>query len=200
MDPDTIEGLQVNTDPVFVIPRAEKEKGLERGIPQKNLITINAGEQLILDHLLTIYAIPSAHESFRLDREGNHYFLGYVIDFQGLRCYHSGDSLAYPGLADELQSLDIHLAFLPVNGRDEFRRSRGIPGNMTLNEAIDLCKSSCIPHLICHHFGMFNFNTVEQCDLQKRISKEENVLDCLIPKIGETYTVWLNGIDEKGER
>lgn len=200
MDPVTIEGLQVNSDPVFVIPKAESEKGLERGIPQKDLITINAGEQITLDPLLTIKAIPSAHESFRLDQEGNHYFLGYVIDFQGSRFYHSGDSLVYSGLADELRSLDIHLAFLPVNGRDEYRRTRGVPGNMTFDESIDLCKASGIPHLICHHFGMFSFNTVDPEDLQKHIGEKANGLDILIPKIGETYTVWLNGIDEKGER
>ena len=74
--------------------------------------------------------------------------------------YHSGDTVPYEGLQEELQRYQIQLALLPVNGRDELRRSKGIPGNFTLEEALDLCQRVGIAVLIAHHFGMFAFNTV----------------------------------------
>jgi hypothetical protein len=63
-------------------------------------------------------------------------------------------------LQEQLERHQIQLALLPVNGRDELRRSKGIPGNFTLEEAVDLCRCSGIPILIAHHFGMFGFNTL----------------------------------------
>ena len=47
-----------------------------------------------------------------------------------------------------------------MNGRDKFRESQGIPGNFTLEEAIQLCAEAEIKTMIAHHYGMFEFNTV----------------------------------------
>ena len=80
--------------------------------------------------------------------------------FGKLAIYHSGDIVSYKGLQEQLARHQIQLALLPVNGRDELRRSKGIPGNFTLEEAVDLCRCTGIPVLIAHHFGMFAFNTV----------------------------------------
>ena len=41
---------------------------------------------------------PSAHEGLDTDHNGRHLYLGFVIEAEGRRLYHSGDSLAYPGL------------------------------------------------------------------------------------------------------
>jgi L-ascorbate metabolism protein UlaG (beta-lactamase superfamily) len=65
-----------------------------------------------------------------------------------------------PGLEEWLHARPIDVALLPVNGRDEFRRSRNVPGNFTLEEAVGLCHQVNIPIMIGHHFGMFEFNTV----------------------------------------
>ncbi len=66
---------------------------------------------------------------------GRHLYLGYVIEAEGRRLYHSGDSLAYPGLAEQLGTEPFDVLFLPINGRDP---ARGVPGNMTAAEAVDL--------------------------------------------------------------
>ena len=68
-------------------------------------------------------------------RAGRHLYLGFVIEAEGLRLYHSGDSLAYDGLAEQLGSEPFDVLFLPINGRDP---ARGVPGNMTAAEAVDL--------------------------------------------------------------
>ncbi len=58
-----------------------------------------------------------------------------MIEAEGRRLYHSGDSLAYPGLVERLGTDPFDVLFLPINGRDP---ARGVPGNMTAAEAVDL--------------------------------------------------------------
>jgi L-ascorbate metabolism protein UlaG (beta-lactamase superfamily) len=47
--------------------------------------------------------------------------------------------------------------FLPINGRDP---ARGVPGNMTAAEAIDLANKVRPRFVVPHHYDMFTFNTV----------------------------------------
>ena len=101
--------------------------------------------------------VPSAHEQIDRDESGRHLYLGYVIETEGLRLYHTGDSLAYDGLAEELGQKPFDVLFLPINGRDP---ARGVPGNMTAAEAVDLAARVHPRYLVPHHYDMFTFNTV----------------------------------------
>ena len=53
--------------------------------------------------------------------------------------YHSGDCVPYDGLKFRLAEQNVDAALLPVNGRDEYRKSNGVPGNFTVKEAAQLC-------------------------------------------------------------
>ena len=55
----------------------------------------------------------------------------------------------------EQQPFDV--LFLPINGRDP---ARGVPGNMTAAEAVDLAARVRPRYLVPHHYDMFTFNTV----------------------------------------
>jgi L-ascorbate metabolism protein UlaG (beta-lactamase superfamily) len=189
MDPATISALRQASDPLFIIPRAEEAKGRQRGIPPGRVILINAAETVRLHPSLAVTAQPSAHEELRTDDSGNHHYLGVLLDFGGLRCYHSGDSVPYPGLEESLKPLGIDIAFLPVNGRDEARRAGGVPGNFTFEEAVALCLAAGIPRLVCHHFEMFSFNTVDRKVLQNKATSVPEGLTCLLPKTGVRYSL-----------
>ena len=104
-----------------------------------------------------VRAVPSAHEQIDRDEKGRHLYLGYVIETEGFRLYHSGDSLAYDGLAEELGQEPFDVLFLPINGRDP---ARGVPGNMTAAEAVDLAARVRPRYLVPHHYDMFTFNTI----------------------------------------
>jgi L-ascorbate metabolism protein UlaG (beta-lactamase superfamily) len=104
-----------------------------------------------------VCALPSAHEGLDTDEAGHHLYLGYVVESEGLRLYHSGDSLAYDGLADRLAGDRVDVLFLPINGRDP---ARGVPGNMSAAEAIDLAARVRPRFVVPHHYDMFTFNTV----------------------------------------
>lgn len=167
MDPETLAAVTRQQPGCrFVVPAAELDHALSLGLPRERVLPIDAGDTLPLGDSVTVKAIPAAHESFEQDAAGRHHFLGYVIKTVGLKLYHSGDTVVYPGLAATLADEAIDCALLPVNGRDAYRASRGVPGNMTAVEAIDLCKAAGIPLLVPHHFGMFAFNTATTAEVE----------------------------------
>ena len=102
-------------------------------------------------------------------------FLGYVLRLGSVTLYHSGDTIAYEGLSERVLAHQVDLALLPINGR-----GKGVPGNFTLAEAIQLCHGARIPYLIPHHFGMFAFNTVDP-EVIKVSAARITSPACLIP-------------------
>jgi L-ascorbate metabolism protein UlaG (beta-lactamase superfamily) len=189
MDPLTIQSLQHGSHPFFIVPRAEIDRAVERGMAASSLGNINAGEIIELDGDIKIEALASAHEKLEIDANGNFKHLGYVISIGGLRLYHSGDCVPYPGLAQHLAQLCIDIALLPINGRDEYRASRGVPGNFTLSEAIELCQMAAIPMLVGHHFEMFDFNTIDREEAVEILNQKAGNLKWLLPEIGLTYQI-----------
>jgi L-ascorbate metabolism protein UlaG (beta-lactamase superfamily) len=189
MDAPTIRGVCQASLPFFLIPRAEIARGVERGIPASRIYPMNAGETLALNHNITVEAVASAHENLEIDAHGNHKFLGYVISLGNVRLYHSGDCIPYPGLDRQLAQQHIDIAFLPINGRDAYRLSKGIPGNFTLAEAIELCQAAHIRHLVGHHFGMFSFNTIARDTAETILQQQAGSLNWLLPQIGMTYCI-----------
>ena len=177
----------------FVVPRAHREAAAAIGLPADRTMAVDAGETLVLGPESRLLAIASAHETLETNAQGEHHFLGFVLRLGEITLYHSGDCVPYDGLAQRLRRERIDVALLPVNGRDEFRRSHGIAGNMTLEEAVDLCLATNIPWLIAHHFGMFDFNTVDLRDLQDRIARLGRGLGCVLPDCDRHY--WLLGDD-----
>lgn len=166
MDPDTLPVLAaVNPRCRFVAPRAESARAIEIGVPVSRLTTIEAGER-IETATLEAFAIAAAHETLEVDCAGAHRFLGYVIGLGGVRLYHSGDCVPYDGLAEAVARLKPDIALLPINGRDAERRSHGIPGNFHADEAARLCREAGVPLMIGHHFGLFDFNTVDPEDAE----------------------------------
>ena len=177
MDPETLAAVTRQQPGCrFVVPAAEWDHALSLGLPEGRVLPIDAGDTLSLGDGVTVKAIPAAHESIEQDAAGRHRFLGYLLTVGGMKLYHSGDTVVYPGLAATLADEAIDCALLPVNGRDAYRASRGVPGNMTACEAIDLCNAAGIPQLVPHHFGMFAFNTASDADL-------ERLRRCVAPRV-----------------
>lgn len=166
MDPETLLAIASrHPECRFVVPAADVEHARGLGLPADRLLPIDAGELLASAAGLTITALPAAHESLDRDAAGRCRFLGYAVGIAGLTLFHSGDTVVYSDLPTALGRLGIDCAILPVNGRDAFRTTRGVPGNMSAAEAIALCRTAGIPLLVPCHFGMFAFNTAADADL-----------------------------------
>lgn len=192
MDPGGLPTLvKGNPDCRFVVPRAERNVAIERGVPEEQLVLINACEENALSGGVSLKAIASAHEDLKTDTDGNHHYLGYILEWDGIRIYHGGDGVPYDGLAAALKEAAdrIDLMLLPVNGRDAFRRSRGVPGNFTFEESAELCRAVGSRHFIPHHFGMFDFNTADEEELRKKALAEAPNTECIVPEVGIEYVL-----------
>jgi L-ascorbate metabolism protein UlaG (beta-lactamase superfamily) len=142
-----------------------------------------------LESGIKLVGVAAAHETFKLDENGQHLFMGYVFDFEGVRIYHSGDCVPYYGLTQKLKELDIDLALLPINGRDEYRLKNNIAGNFLINEAVNICKKAQIQAIIVHHFGMFAYNTVTKEELEDLRRRSSSRLQIFVPEINVIYKV-----------
>jgi L-ascorbate metabolism protein UlaG (beta-lactamase superfamily) len=198
MDPDTLGPLAARfPDLPFVVPAGREEIARARIGADAHLIAVDAGDILAPRSGLRINVLPAAHETRERDAKGRHAFLGYGIAAAGVRIYHSGDCVPFDGLGPAVRALCPDIALLPVNGRDDARLAAGIPGNFTLQEAIDLAREAEIAFLIPHHFGMFAFNT---CDTQAidRAAAATLSPSILRPAAGETLRIVTDGKDGDG--
>jgi L-ascorbate 6-phosphate lactonase len=156
-DPGTIpELLSASPGALLLLPESIIDHAEQLGLPRKRLLGVDAGDTLERAGF-RVHAVPSAHEDLDTDENGRHLYLGFVIEAEGRRLYHSGDTVAYPGLIERLGSDPFDVVFLPINGRDP---ARGVPGNMTAAEAVDLAIEVRPRFVVPHHYDMFTFNTV----------------------------------------
>jgi L-ascorbate 6-phosphate lactonase len=157
LDPGSLPDLlAASPGAILVLPRAIVDHAEQLGLERDRLAGLDAG-QTVERAGFRVRAIPSAHEGLDTDSNGHHLYLGFVIECDGRRLYHSGDSLAYPGLVEHLGNDPFDVLFLPINGRDP---ARGVPGNMTAAEAVDLAAAVRPRFVVPHHYDMFTFNTV----------------------------------------
>lgn len=145
----------------FLIPEANRAFIVERLHCDSNWpIGINDGQSKTLGRI-TFHAVPAAHNEIQRDENGLSHFLGYVIEIDGVRIYHSGDTLVYPGMTELLRPFEIDVALLPINGD---RPERRVAGNMFGDEAARLARDCGARLVVPCHYEMFEFNT-EPVDL-----------------------------------
>lgn len=191
MDGGTLPGLvTANPDCPIVVPAAAAPHLINViGVDRGRVRVVDAGSHVHLQGGLDVEVIASAHESLEYDDQGHSLCLGYVFDLNGLRLYHSGDCVPYEGLTETLERLRVDVALLPVNGRDPERTGSGILGNFHFEEAVSLCCDAGIGMLIPHHFGMFDFNTVDPSVLRSKIDDLDEGLQVVVPRMDQALLV-----------
>ncbi len=105
------------------------------------------------------FPVAAAHETFEYDGEGNHKFLGYILEANGVTLYHAGDTIVYDELPESLKAFDVEVACVPINGRDWKRRAANLAGNMNYREAADLGAAIGADLLIPLHYDLFRSNS-----------------------------------------
>ena len=140
---------------------------------------------------VTIRAVAAAHEFLNPDPEsGMHPCLQYIIEGNGVRLYHAGDTLRYEGMLAKLQALGpIDAALLPINGRDGERYRRNCIGNMTFQEAADLAGELRPGVVIPGHWDMFSGNLEDPAAFADYLDAKYPELPCRVPVIGETILI-----------
>jgi L-ascorbate 6-phosphate lactonase len=155
LDPDTTPLMaKAGGDTIYVAPGHCLDALGEYGVPPERRIHAKTNEWRELPGL-RYKPIPAAHEELEYDPALDHRFVGYVLELNGVKFYHAGDTTIYPGLVETVKAERIDLALLPINGRDPFRLARNILGNMNFREAVEFTVAAGIDTVIPAHYDMF---------------------------------------------
>lgn len=192
-DPLTLTPLaQASPQGKFVVTAWAAEILTAEGIPAERLIVPRTGETLHLGKV-QVTAIPAAHYEVEFDPLKGHRFFSYLVEMNGVRLLHSGDTLLYPGCLDALrQHLPIHVGILAVNGRDAYRESFDILGNLLPAEAAWLAAELQIDLLIPGHNDLFEFNTIRPGELADALAQHNPLQKYKVLRPGE-MCYYLNG-------
>jgi len=187
LDPGTLpQLLESNPGAPLIVPKSARDVALTRScVSVERLIGIEAGERLDLPGV-SIAATRAAHETLERDGRGFHCFLGLAVTLGGATVFHSGDTVPFEGQAEEVRALNADLALLPVNGRDAGRAANGVPGNMTMAEALELCRAAGIAGMIAHHFDLFAFNTAPRPEVEA-LARRSNLIHAVAARVDRAY-------------
>ena len=173
-------------DALFVFPEAHRQSLLADGIPEQNCRGLNSGESCMIGDI-RVHAVAAAQEFLARDPETGLYpCLQYIVEGNGLRIYHAGDTLRYEGMMPKLRSFgSIDAVLLPINGRDGRRYRENCIGNMTFQEAADLAGELQVRTVIPGHWDMFAGNTGDPEAFADYLNaKYPGPVKSVIPRIG----------------
>jgi L-ascorbate 6-phosphate lactonase len=132
-----------------------------RVVGADRVVAVRPGEDVQLTPDVSVKVVPAWHGLVPADgyTTGGGRFVGYVLATPSLTLYHSGDTLVTDELVAQLRDVSVDVAFLPINGRDHFREARGLVGNMSFREAVELATQIRASTLVPLHWDMFDGNT-----------------------------------------
>jgi L-ascorbate metabolism protein UlaG (beta-lactamase superfamily) len=143
------------------------------------------------DHLespgLVIDVVPAWHgvvveDGYSAGPEGRPTpHVGYVIGLGGLRIYHAGDTIASTPLVESVRRARVQVALLPINGRDFYRESAGILGNLDATEAAHLAADVGAGILVPMHYEMVDGNTASPGAVVDAVARLGLPIHVLVP-------------------
>jgi L-ascorbate metabolism protein UlaG (beta-lactamase superfamily) len=104
-----------------------------------------------------IISLPAAHSTdYKLEfsRENGHRWCGVMVEAEGLRLLHTGDSVDFDGYSELVGHADV--VCVPINGRG--REDKGIVGNFEPEEAAAFCRRVGAHEVLALHWDMFPVN------------------------------------------
>jgi len=159
---------------------------LRAGVAGERIVTPRLGEAAALAGL-NYTAIPAAHYSYEVDAAGHSRWMGFLIKWNGVAIYHSGDTVIVPQIFEALAGEPIDLALLPINGRDYFREQRQITGNLWPSEAVDLAVQLKARVLVGIHNDLFAGNRVNPGMLFDELDHRAPFQRCHLLQPGELF-------------
>jgi len=174
IDPDGIPVIAAASPrAAFIVPECARDTMRGFDIDDERIHTMKGDDELRLDGI-RVYAVPAKHEQFDRHPQKGYPYLSYIIDIDGVTLFHAGDTIPYEGQTERIRKHRIDLAFLPINGRDEFRRKLDFEGNFTCAEAVRLALDIDAGLTIPMHYDMFAINTADINEF-RRIAEEHNL-------------------------
>ena len=182
---------QTNPRAKFIFPEAVREGIIADKINIGNAVGINSGESVQVGDL-TIHAVAAAHEFLDQDPRTQLFpYLQYVIEGNGVRIHHAGDTVRYEGMLSLIRAFGaIDAELLPINGRDAVRYRRHCIGNMVYQEAADFAYEAGTHMVIPGHWDMFADNSADPRAFADYLdAKYGRKIACRIPKVMEHINI-----------
>ncbi|MGH2590769.1 MAG: MBL fold metallo-hydrolase [Actinomycetota bacterium] len=184
---------------VFVVPTPIVDMVTESGVDAARVVGVQPGDLIELAGL-SIRAVPAMHgvtmdDAYGFGEElsgGLVRFLGYVVNADGVRLYHAGDTIYYAGMESTLRELAIDVAMLPINGRDPVREARGIVGNLSEREAAWLAREIGAEVVVPMHYDLFARNRGYPEWLVESVLRDHPGVHVLVPERDVPF-VWSPG-------
>ena len=188
-DADSVPAIaKASPGAVFVVPSPIVDMVIEAGVSPDRVVGVQPGEPVDVSGI-SVRAVPAMHGVTMEDAygfgeelsEGLIRFLGYVVDVEGVRLYHAGDTIHYDGMESTLRDLSIDVAMLPINGRDPEREARDIVGNLSEREAAWLGHEIGAGVLIPMHHDLFAGNRGYPAHVVESVERDHPGTAVLVP-------------------
>lgn len=163
-DPKTASALLKASPNVQVITTAwvrDEMASLNHPAPDQ-VIVPNVLEPISLSGTSArITLVPSAHYDLIYEEGRGHRWVGFIIEWNGVTFYHTGDTIIYDGYLDTLKKLpkpDVVMA--AMNGRDAYRTQVGLIGNLLPDEAAQMAEELDWGLSLVGHNDLFRTNVI----------------------------------------
>ncbi len=139
LDPGTLPALfAASPDARLVLPAALLDYAAGLGLARERLIGTR-GDETLHESGITIHSIPSAHPDFDNSNATGYPFLGFVLEMDGVRLYHSGDTVLYDGAGRTAARLRPgYFCSCRSTARTHARDALHVPPNMSSADTVTL--------------------------------------------------------------
>jgi L-ascorbate 6-phosphate lactonase len=160
LDPYSLREVAARSDGLTVVAPAPLEPLVREACPDVAFTGVDRGDRLDLPGAGSLTVVPAIHG--RTVAEGyadDPRFVGYVLELEGMRLYHAGDTIVTDSLRSALAPLEIDVAMLPINGRTYYREAQDLVGNMDERDAVALATEIGASILVPIHWDLFPANS-----------------------------------------
>jgi L-ascorbate metabolism protein UlaG (beta-lactamase superfamily) len=174
----------------FIVTGWSREIMANLDIPDERVIVPPAQETITLAGTsIKLTALPGAHYEKEHDDQKGYRWFGYLIEWNGIRFFHAGDTIIHPGYVEMLKGLPkIDVAMLPINGRDWIREVVvGATGNLLPAEAAYLSREVGWDVLIVGHNDLYPNNTIPFAEITSALEKTVPRQKYKVLQPGELY-------------
>ena len=167
-DPQTLTKLLEYSPNVKIVgPSSVWRILINLGVDSDRFLFSNCESWIHLGSGVKIISTIAAHPEIKKDSKGNSCFVGFIISFNEINIYHSGDTCLIDEVLDDVKSKGpIHAAFIPVNERNHLREKEGIIGNMGVRDALHFASNLGVKIFVPMHYDMFQPNSVHESEIE----------------------------------
>lgn len=170
----------------FIVPEGCVEILTQLGISPDRITGISDTETKTFEKF-SVKGISTAHPVHQKDSNGKDKNLAFAISIDKKQIVHLGDTYYTERLESALKGLNtIDYFITPINGMDDEKAKAGIIGNLSVEEASDLCSKLDIVNAIPSHFDMVKGNTANPVEFEKMMKEKCPKQKVWIPELDKT--------------